>query len=293
MKKIIVDTDLGGDCDDVGALAVACNLAKCGCAELLGVTYCIGNPWGGYFTRSELDWFGFEKVPVGVLKDEQFMAGEKYEKYSKPYCLENNVQTAENEEATRLLRRLLVENHDVTLIAIGPLRNISKLLDSTADDISPLSGRELVKKSCVEFVTMLGCFSRPEHVEWNVEMDIDSARNVIKKMPVKTVFSPFELGDHIFTGHNNQSLPENHPVRAAYYLHSSQKSYLRQSWDPITVYAAVTESPLWKMRETSVFIDETGHCVEQNIGQGSVPMFVLEQVASDEEIAETLDELMK
>jgi inosine-uridine nucleoside N-ribohydrolase len=30
MKKIIFDTDLGGDCDDVGALAVLLNLANAG-----------------------------------------------------------------------------------------------------------------------------------------------------------------------------------------------------------------------------------------------------------------------
>ena len=85
-KKILFDTDLGGDCDDVGAAAILCNLAKAGEAEILAATYCIGNPWGAYFLKYELEFFGFPSVPVGVLKDEGFMWEPGYAKYSKPYC---------------------------------------------------------------------------------------------------------------------------------------------------------------------------------------------------------------
>lgn len=288
MKKIIIDTDLGGDCDDVGALAVACNLAKQGLADLLCVTYCIGNPWGGYFTRYELDYFGFKNVPVGTLKDENFMSKPNYAKYSKPYCEKYHAKQSESEDAVRVLRRTLAENSGVTLIAIGPLRNISDLLESEADDISPLGGRELIKKSVVEFVTMLGSFDRPDYTEWNVLMDIKSAQNVVENMPVPIVFAPHELGNHIFTGQLNEKLPEGHPVREAYYLYSDNKSYIRQSWDLITVFAAVTDSKFWKRRETSAAIDEKGRCYERPGGG----MYVLEQTASDEEITKSINPLM-
>lgn len=289
MKKIIIDTDLGGDCDDAGALAVACNLAKRGDAELLAVTYCIGNPWGAYFVRYELDYFGFSHVPVGSLKEPDFMSAPNYAKYTKPCCERFGAKKVSTEDAVRVLRRALAENSDVTLIAIGPLRNIAGLLDSPADDISPLPGRELIRRSVSEFVTMLGSFDRPDYVEWNVLMDIPSAQRAVAGMPVPIIFAPHELGNHIFTGHPNERLPEGHPVREAYLTFSDGKSFLRQSWDLITVYCAVTDSSLWKRRETSVSIDDKGRCVESR-GAG---MFVLEQLAPDDEIVETIDQLIK
>lgn len=290
MKKIIIDTDLGGDCDDAGALAVACNLAKRGDAELLAVTYCIGNPWGAYFVRHELDYYGFTDVPVGSLKTPDFMSAPNYAKYTKPYCERFGVKKAETEDAVRVLRRALADNREVTLIAIGPLRNIANLLDSPADDISPLNGAELLRQSVSEFFTMLGSFDNPEYVEWNVLMDIPSAIKVIAEMPVPTVFSPHELGKHIFTGNLNEGLPEGHPVREAYLLFSDGNSFLRQSWDPITVLSAVTDSPLFTRRETSVVIDEKG-CSRET---GASGMFVLEQAdgVTDAEISSEIDRLM-
>ena len=38
--KIIFDTDIGGDCDDAGALALIHRLCDKGEAELLAVTHC-------------------------------------------------------------------------------------------------------------------------------------------------------------------------------------------------------------------------------------------------------------
>lgn len=38
MKKIIIDTDIGWDCDDAGALALIHSLCNKGEAELLAVT---------------------------------------------------------------------------------------------------------------------------------------------------------------------------------------------------------------------------------------------------------------
>ncbi len=290
MEKIILDTDLGGDCDDVGAIAVLCNLAKLGEAEILALTYCIGTPYGARMARHELDFFGFEDVPLGVLKDEGFMT--TYERYSKPYCELHGLTSDDFEDAVKVLRRALASNggkRDVKLVTIGPLRNIANLLRSEPDEISPLSGLELVRENVSEFVTMLGDFAKTGHVEWNVEMDVPSARYCVEKMPAPIVFSPFELGNHIFSGSRNESLPETHPVRFAYTTFSRGRTFLRESWDPITVHFAVrgTQS-LYKLRETSVMLDESGLCVERQ-GDG---MRVLEQVAPDEEIAAALSELM-
>ena len=292
MKKIIFDTDLGGDCDDVGALAVLLNLAKAGKAEVLCVTYCIGNPWGAYLTRDMLDARGFANVPLGVLKEPEFMGEPFYERYSRAYCEAFDVAKTESEDAVRVLRRTLAENggvRDITLIAVGPLRNIANLLASGPDDISSLSGKELVAQNVCLFATMLGRFDIADYTEWNVKMDIPSARATVAQMPAPTLFCPFECGSHVLTGANNETQPEDHHVRFSYLKFSEGKSFLRQSWDPITVYAAIEcDNSLYTWRETHVSINESGYCIED----GTAGMYVLTQKATDEEITATLDALM-
>ena len=43
--KIIFDTDIGGDCDDAGALALIHRLCDKGETEFLAVTHCCNSPY--------------------------------------------------------------------------------------------------------------------------------------------------------------------------------------------------------------------------------------------------------
>ena len=292
IKKILFDTDLGGDCDDVGAAAILCNLAKAGEAEIVAATYCIGNPWGGWFLKYELEFFGFGDVPVGVLKDEGFMWEPNYAKYSRPNVERMQIPTPELPDAVRVLRRALADNggkRDITLAAVGPLRNIANLLKSGADDISEKTGRELIAENVVEFVTMLGNFTSTEAVEWNVLMDIPSARLCVSEMPVPVVFAPWEIGGHIITGQRLDEVPEDHPVRAAYTLYADGKHHTRMSWDPITVLCAVRDdSPLYRREPLHVTVNERGVTLPED----GCDMVRLVQCAPDEEIVDALDALM-
>ncbi len=292
VKKIIFDTDLGGDCDDTGACAVLCNLVKKGEAQLLCATYCIGNPWGGYFLRYELDWFGFSDVPVGVLKDDTFMTEPIYEKYSRPYVERIGAKQEEQEDAVRVLRRALARNggkNDIVLLAVGPLRNIANLLRSEGDDISPMTGFELVRDNVCVFYTMLGNFRDREQVEWNVLMDIPSAKYCIENMPARIVFSPFEAGDHIITGKSLEAASDDHPVRAAYTVYMNNTCHERSSWDLITTYCAVRQdNPLYRYEECHVTMTDAGNTVSEN----GEDMAILIQAASDAEIVAFIDPLM-
>lgn len=292
IKKVIFDTDLGGDCDDVGAAAVLCNLAKAGECEILAVTSCIGNPWGSYFLKNELSYFGFSDVPLGHLKDTTYMVEPVYEKYTRAYLEANHLPCPESEDAVRVLRRALVQNgggRDITLIAIGPLRNIANLLRSGADDLSEKTGRELVAENVREFVTMLGSVERTDYCEWNVLMDIPSARYVVSEMPVPTVFSPFELGDHIQTGNLLSSQPDEHPVKAGYWYWNDKNGYTRCSWDPITVYCAIrVDTPLYERVPVHVSIREDG-CFSVSDG---ADMYYLRQRVADEAVQVAIDPLM-
>ncbi|MBR5219793.1 MAG: nucleoside hydrolase [Clostridia bacterium] len=292
IKKILFDTDLGGDCDDVAAAAILCNLAKAGEAEIVAATYCIGNPWGGWFLKYELEFFGFSDVPVGVLKDEGFMWEPNYAKYSRPYVERMQIPTPELPDAVRVLRRALADNggkRDITLAAVGPLRNIANLLKSGADDISEKTGRELIAENVVEFVTMLGNFTSTEAVEWNVLMDIPSARLCVSEMPVPVVFAPWEIGGHIITGQRLDEVPEDHPVRAAYTLYADGKHHTRMSWDLVTVYCAVrSDTPLYERKPFHAVVNERGVTLPEEGNN----MVCLVQLADDGEIVSTLNALM-
>ena len=45
-KNIILDTDIGPDCDDAAALAMLNLYADQGLCRILGITHCTSNPYG-------------------------------------------------------------------------------------------------------------------------------------------------------------------------------------------------------------------------------------------------------
>ena len=59
-----------------------------------------------------------------------------------------------------MYRRILAAqpDHSVDFIAIGPLNNLSDLLNSEADLYSPLSGKELIAQKVTRLVMMAGVF---------------------------------------------------------------------------------------------------------------------------------------
>ena len=48
MNKLIVDTDIGQDCDDVCALVVLLELQRRGEIEVLAITNCTSSHWSSY-----------------------------------------------------------------------------------------------------------------------------------------------------------------------------------------------------------------------------------------------------
>ena len=66
ITKIIFDTDIGGDCDDAGALAMLHRLCDLGECELLAVTACYASPYVAGCIDAINRYYG-HVVPVGIL----------------------------------------------------------------------------------------------------------------------------------------------------------------------------------------------------------------------------------
>ena len=250
--RIIFDSDMGPDYDDVGAIAILHALADKGEAKILatmastkyeGVAGVL-NVFNTYFKRPS--------IPVGVpkgnaldLRDFQHWTDTLLAKY--PHKIKTN---AEAGDAVTLYRKLLAAQPDksVTIVTVGFLTNLSNLLNTTADEYSSLSGMELVKKKVKLLVSMGGKF--PSGYEFNIMKDALASKNVYDNWPSPVIFSGFEIGVKIKAGLpliGNAAI-KNSPVKDVFKLSipmAKEDSLGRSSWDETAVLIAIKGYGQW------------------------------------------------
>jgi inosine-uridine nucleoside N-ribohydrolase len=186
--KIIFDTDFGGDADDLGALAMLHNLHNNGECELLGIA-----SWStGQYVIPAMDavnrFYGNPEIPMGIRSKNSHFQDWNYNKPIAdilPYQLSNN----DVPPALDLYRKILSEQKDksVTVVTVGPLKNIMDLIQSEPDKYSDLNGKELIEKKVKEFVVMGGHFPQGEN-EWNFNGDMPGVTQFV--LENFTVHSP-------------------------------------------------------------------------------------------------------
>ena len=310
--KIILDTDMGGDCDDTGALAVLHALADRGECELLAVTHCFhGRQYAGCIDAINR-FFGRPDLPVAACMDEQADQGNDVYATWASQRYPNRFQQGERVEDTLpCLRRTLAEAEEgeVTLVAIGSLYSLRRLLESKADPFSTLSDKELIQAKVAQTVVMGGRFHHqwPEPIlfpdgyvmdaEFNIKADIPSAQVVCAQWPGKLVFCSYEIGYPLITGRDLQrKAGEEHPV-AACYRHWHEQVHVpgegRESWDLTTVlYAVRPKSGLWKLSPAgSVSVDERG--VTRFTEKADGRHFYLLENADASVVCRTIDSLLE
>lgn len=245
-KTLILDTDIGPDYDDVGAMAVMHALADKGEVRPLAVIASNKNEYVVPTIDLINTFFGRPELPTGAPKGAgapAFGATQKWpemlvEKY--PHKIKN---TADAEDAVTVYRKILAKQPDqsVTIVTIGFLTNLANLLDSKPDAHSPLSGLGLVKKKVSGLVSMAGKF--PAGREYNVYADSLASQKVFTEWPTEIIFSGFEIGQEIRTGVHviaNERLKG--PVKDAYQMamsKSKEDANGRQSWDQTAVLVGV------------------------------------------------------
>lgn len=303
--RIILDTDIGPDCDDAAALALCGLYARRGKIDLLGVVHCTSSPWGVGAIRAINRRYGVNP-PVGTLEDQDLLTGlPEYEKYNKPLSLTLPEAERGAQGAVALYRRLLAQSadHAIELVAIGPLRNLANLLNSKPDAVSPLNGVELVAKKVRRLTTMAGVFPgeggaasasdgiEAPAVEWNVAMDIPSARLVAQKWPTQILFCGFGVGIRVMTGGAmTKGLPSGHPVREAYCLYTGGED--RPSWDLMTVMHILDPEVAGQAESAAgiVTIDEAGVTHFEEKAGGTHRYLMLSKPAA--QAAKALDSLL-
>jgi inosine-uridine nucleoside N-ribohydrolase len=243
--KIIFDTDLGPDYDDVGALAFLHAMVDSGKVELLATIASNKNELVAPSIDVINTYFGRSNIPVGSPKSEgvslgssQHWADSIVAKY--PHKV---ISTSEAEDAVTLYRKILSQQpgKSVTIVTVGFLTNMSNLLHSQPDDISPLNGNELVSKKVKLLVSMAGMF--PGGREFNVFKDSTASKYAFNNWPGEIIFTGFEIGSKIFTGLRliNSDITGS-PVKDVFRISiplSEEDKNGRMSWDETAVLIAV------------------------------------------------------
>lgn len=245
--KIIFDTDMESDVDDVAALAMLHGLANRGEAEILATISSSLNPWAAPTCDVINTYFGRPEIPVGNVKTFGVYRNSKYakiisEKYPQDIGLGEKAADAVN-----VYRKILSEQPDnsVVIVTVGYVSNLYDLLLSSPDNFSPLNGSELVKKKVKHYVCMGGRYPLQEEPgKWgNFKPDPRAIEYVAKEWPTDIIFTAGgDFADKIPTGKilfRPEHQTEN-PVSEAY--HIFLKSWNRNwhhSADLIAVYVAV------------------------------------------------------
>jgi inosine-uridine nucleoside N-ribohydrolase len=205
--RFVFDTDLGNDVDDSMALAVAHALQNRGECELLAVTTTKDNPYVAPMVDLLNTFYGRPEIPIAVVKNGVTKEDGNYNRqvfelkddsgkprYPRKLTPEDSVKLP---DAVPFLRKLLANEPDnsVVLVQVGFFTNFARLLDTPADDVSPLTGKELIAKKVKLLSLMAGAFNEPPGFrEYNVVMDIPSAKKMIAEWPTEMVFSGHEIG---------------------------------------------------------------------------------------------------
>jgi hypothetical protein len=251
-KRLILDTDMSGDCDDCGAMAIAHQFANDGEAEILGVMVNDGDPYTPACLDAINTYYGRPGIPIGVGKNLPIATTSLYaEAVAKSFP--NRVINHPNlPDAVELYRKLLSEqpDHTVVIASIGFLSNLKNLLNSGADKYSSLSGVELVRRK-VSYATVVGgvypASSTPPYnfAEYNFTNDPYATLEFINTFPRPVMFTGFEIGAQILTG-SGLFNPHKNPVCLAYQLYVGAGNN-RNSWDPIGVFCAIRGlAGVWK-----------------------------------------------
>jgi len=306
--KIIFDTDMGSDCDDVGALALLHHYADEGMAEILATVYTSGKvPYGAAVVEAINIFYDRPDVPIGATHDDE--VGDPVDKMQAEKLAHDQaafgnsvIHNLDVPSHVSTCRNILASqpDHSVVYVTVGHTKGLYDLLTSLPDSTSDLSGRQLLSQKLKSWVALgalgadnpQGNYSR----DWNFFFNGTAPYTdyLVKNFPVPVYY--VDGGGQVMTGSGLIHTPPGNIVRTAYrdWLWNVEKKTLddqRPSWDLVTVYYAVlgegdffeTPKPGW------LEFDPEKGCLWRNEQNGSEQFFVSQKPKTDAAFAEYLN----
>ena len=256
--RLIFDTDIGNDVDDVLALGMIHSLQARSACRLLGVTITKDSDLAGPFVDAINTFYLRGETPIGVVRLGKTPEPGKFLPMAAEMVIEDGrsrfryphdlLSNRDAPEAVALLRMLLAAEPDgsVSIAQVGFSTNLARLLDSKPDDASPLSGIDLIRKKVKILSVMAGAFTpinrNPHYCEYNVVQDIANCKKLSEEWPTPVVWSGFEIG--IALAYPAESIVKDygyvadHPVAESYRRYEPPP-HNRPTWDLTSVLYAV------------------------------------------------------
>lgn len=238
MRQIIFGTDWWTDCDDAVALRLLTRYAKQEKIKLLGIAINACMEHSVASLKGFLEADGMKNVPLGIdLSATDFGGTPSYQKnLAARLCPSGS--NADAEDAVRLYRRLLANATGmVELAEVGFLQVVTALLESGADDLSPLNGIELVKKKVSKIWVMAGKWDADGEKEHNFCLNPRTraaGKAFCELCPVPVTFLGWEVGHTVITG---GELDHDDHLYGVLCDHGSHNG--RSSWDPMLMLMAL------------------------------------------------------
>jgi inosine-uridine nucleoside N-ribohydrolase len=242
--RLILDTDMGNDCDDALALAMIHALQNRNEVQLLAVTITKDNRDAATFIDLIDHFYGRPDVPIGIVHDGKTTNDTPMLKvpverrdgrgnYIYPRTMRDGSEAA---EAVALLARVLSEQPDgsVSIAQIGFSTNLARL------SANPV-GRALVARKVKALYLMAGNFEKPQP-EYNVFTDAPAFADLMKNWPTPIIFSGFEIG--LLITYPMESIEKDfawatdHPVVEAYKVYVGKRED-HPNWDSTAVLDAI------------------------------------------------------
>ena len=282
--KVIFETDIGNDVDDALALDMLYKYVEWGQVDLLAVMINKDAPAPAEYMDIMNTWYGHTDIPVGIVRDG---SDDPWGQYAQkvvdlknedgtPMFARSRESYDDLPDAHILYRQILAKQPDASVViaTVGFSTNLARLLDTPADEYSPLTGKELVAKKVKLLSAMAGNISELEHHEYNVVKDLPAAIKVFAEWPTEIVVSPFEVGRAIkYPGEsieNDFTWAPKHPMVEAYKAYLPMP-YDRPTWDLTSVLYAVEGDSWFTMSEPGrIEITQEGSSVFTSSPDGNV-----------------------
>lgn len=244
--KVMFDTDIDGDNDDVAAAAILHAFADAGRVEILAMGVVSRCPESPACLDAINTYYGRGDIAIGVYKGSNLAM--HHSPYAKPVAERCPNDIGVSEKAPDVLdvyRRVLATQPDgkVTIIAVGQMNNLVDLLATAPDKHSGLAGRELVRRKVGVLFVMAPYFNERNEYQraYNFTTSPKAAVELVENWPTPIRFGEGNLGHRHFIGSRLSETPTNNPARIAFEAYFAGKTEnKRHCADPTTVLYAVT-----------------------------------------------------